>query len=219
MGLLDDLKKQAEMVKSQQLDQSALQADRLKTVEQKMKQTFDYLGDLFKQLAVLKPENTRAFPVPGMGDLGGMRFVESFIDYRKKRIDDIEYFDSITFYVKWQRPDNPVIESDMLGTIQKARDALNQQKLKYTEESFKNARGVPVIRLTAELAMISNVNINADHVQGRLMVVAGNVTRMGQEHLAIPAPEVSEALLEKFALMLLGQPTDMGKYRVVAPVR
>src|SRR4051812_35027308 len=105
MGLLDDLKKQAEMVKSQQLDQGALQAEKVKTVEEKMKQAYAYLFDLLKQLQVVQPEHPFSFPVNGMGDLGGMRFLESFIDYRNKRIDDVEYFDRITFYLKWRRPE------------------------------------------------------------------------------------------------------------------
>ena len=42
MGLLDDLKKQADLVKTQQILQQNLQGDKLKLVEDKMKQTFQY---------------------------------------------------------------------------------------------------------------------------------------------------------------------------------
>lgn len=219
MGLLDDLKKQAEVVKSQQLDEKGLAADKLKTVEQKMGQTFHYLQDLFKQLAVVKPEHPMAFPVSGMGDVGGMRLAEAFIDYRKKRIDDVEYYDYITFYVKWKRPENASIESDMLGTIQKAKDALTQHRLKFTETSFKNARGVAAIRLIAEVVMTCNITITSDHAQGRLLIAANNLLRMGMEHLAVPAPEISEAWLESFAHALLGERGDLGKYRIPAPAR
>jgi len=31
-------------------------------------------------------------------------FTESFIDYRKRRINDKEYFDTTHFFVKWQAP-------------------------------------------------------------------------------------------------------------------
>ena len=40
MGLLDDLKKQADLVKTQQILQQNLHGDKLKLVEDKMKQTF-----------------------------------------------------------------------------------------------------------------------------------------------------------------------------------
>ena len=53
MGLLDDLKKQAELAKSQQISEKSLQAESLKVVETKAKQTFQYLNDLLKQLAIL----------------------------------------------------------------------------------------------------------------------------------------------------------------------
>jgi len=40
MGLLDDLKKQADLVKTQQILQQHLQGHKLKLVEDRMKQTF-----------------------------------------------------------------------------------------------------------------------------------------------------------------------------------
>jgi len=94
-----------------------------------------------------------------------------------------------------------------------------QQKLKFTKENFKNARGVAALRLAAQVAMICNVNITTDHAQGRLVFALGNVMRTGIEHLAIPAPEIGEAWLEDFARILLGAKTDLGKYRVAPPVR
>ena len=57
MGLLDDLKKQADMVKSQRLSQKAILEESIKLVEAKMHQTSLYLNDLLKQLVVLKPVN------------------------------------------------------------------------------------------------------------------------------------------------------------------
>ncbi|MBI2318982.1 MAG: hypothetical protein HYU75_18805, partial [Betaproteobacteria bacterium] len=50
MGLLDDLKKQAEMVKTQQLSQDSLRDEALRLVEETMKHTSHYLTDLLKQL-------------------------------------------------------------------------------------------------------------------------------------------------------------------------
>ena len=49
MGLLDDLKKQADLVKTQQIHQQNLQGDKLKIVEEKMKQTFQYVHELLNE--------------------------------------------------------------------------------------------------------------------------------------------------------------------------
>jgi len=65
MGLLDDLKKQADLVKTQQILQQNLQGDKLKLVEDKMKQTFQYVHELLKQLAVLKPTSPLVYSILG----------------------------------------------------------------------------------------------------------------------------------------------------------
>ena len=53
MGLLDDLKKQAEQVKTQQLSKEQLQQHGVKDIDDKAKQLFQYVGELLKQLVQL----------------------------------------------------------------------------------------------------------------------------------------------------------------------
>ncbi|MFM9968379.1 MAG: hypothetical protein ACKVQK_08280 [Burkholderiales bacterium] len=101
MGLLDDLKKQAELAKTQQVSAKSMQEESMKAVEAKAKMTFQYLHDLLKQLAVLKPVNPLNFSIPGVAELKNLAYLDSFIDNRKKRIHDVEVIDIITFYIKW----------------------------------------------------------------------------------------------------------------------
>jgi hypothetical protein len=217
MGLLDDLKKQAEMLKSQQNVQQNLQADKIKLVEEKMKQTFQYVNELLKQLAVLKPASPLVFTVPGVGELKGLSFVDSFIDYRRKRIDDKEYFDTINFYMKWDSGNTLVIEHDMPAATQRVRESLWASKLKFTEEEKKNAKGFAVgARFTVPVAMVTDVIIKADHDQGRLLMQARNLLGVGIDSFVMPAPEVSDAALEELARTLIGQASNFRKFRVVA---
>ena len=129
MGLLDDLKKQAAEVRSQQVDEGEVRRQNIRQVDQKMRQTFQYLNDLFKQLAVLKPETGEKVFISGIGQVGGMKYADSFIDYRTKRVDEVDYFDYINFYLRWQRPDKLVFESDMLGTVAKVRSEEHTSEL------------------------------------------------------------------------------------------
>src|SRR6266853_2065702 len=110
MGLLDDLKKQADLVKTQQILQQNLQGDKLKLVEDKMKQTFQYVHELLKQLGVVKPTSPLVYSIPSVADFRNLVFTESFIDYRKRRINDKEYFDTTHFFVKWAGPDTVVTD-------------------------------------------------------------------------------------------------------------
>ena len=215
MGLLDDLKKQADMVKSEQHSQQSLLQARLKLVEAKMNQTFLYLNDLLKQLAVLRPTNPMAYSIPGIGDLQNLGFAESFIDYRKKKISDKDYYDAITFFIRWASPGNLSIERDMPVTIQKVRDVLWEFGLKFAEEDIKKpGGGFLKTKFTLPHAITCDVTISADHENGALVVKGKHLLRLGAESLRIPAEAVDEALLDEFAKMLIGQPTLLRKYRV-----
>ena len=214
MGLLDDLKKQAEMLKSQQLSQQSLLQESIKVVEAKMHQTFLYLNDLLKQLAVLRPTNPTAYSIPGIGDFQNLAFAESFIDYRKKKIDDKDYYDFITFFIRWTLPANLVLERDMPATIQKVRDVLWSYGLKFTEEEIKKpGGGFQKMKFIVPSTVTCDITVTADHENCRLVVKGKHFLRLGADELRIPAYDVNEALLEEFAKMLIGQPSVLRKYR------
>ncbi len=214
MGLLDDLKKQADMVKSQQVSQQSMLQESIKLVEAKMNQTFMYLNDLLKQLAVLRPSNPTVYLIPGIGEFQNLGFVESFIDYRKKKIDDKDHYDAINFFIKWASPANLVIERDMPATIQKVRDVLWSFGLKAVEEEIKKSGGgFQKMKFTLPHTVTCDITISADHENARLLVKGKHFLRLGPEELRIPAMDVNEALLEEFAKMLIGQPTALRKYR------
>ena len=214
MGLLDDLKKQAEIKKTQQISQQSMLQESIKLVEAKMRQTFLYLNELLKQLAVLKPTNPTAYSIPGIGDFQNLEFAESFIDYRKKKIFDKDYYDYITFFIKWATPADISFERDMPATMQKVRDVLWSFGLKFTEEEIKKPGGAfQKMKFTVPSAITCDIIIAADHDNGRLVVKGKHFLRLGADELRIPAGDVDEALLEEFAKMLIGQPNVLRKYR------
>ncbi len=216
MGLLDDLKKQADMVKSQQLSQQSMLQESVKLVEAKMNQTFLYLNDLLKQLAVLRPTNPMVFSIPGIGDLQNLAFSESFIDYRKKKIGDKDHYDLITFFIRWASPASITLERDMPATIQKVRDVLWSYGLKFTEEEIKKpGAGFQKMKFNLPSSITCDINITADQENCRLLVKGKHFLRLGNDELRIPAGDVNEALLEEFAKMLIGQPSVLRKYRAV----
>jgi hypothetical protein len=216
VGLLDDLKKQADLVKTQQILQQNLQGDKVKLVEDKMKQTFQYVHELLKQLAVVKPKSPLVYSIPNVGDFKDLVFAESFIDYRRKRINDKEYFDTIHFFIKWASPETIVIEKDMPPAMQRIRESLWLSKVKFVEEEKKNARGFVVgAKFVVPASVLTDIVVKADHEQGRLLFQATHIFGLGVEQFVVPAAEISEEMLEDFAKALIGQPSQIRKYRVV----
>lgn len=216
MGLLDDLKKQADLVKTQQILQQNLQGDKVKLVEDKMKQTFQYVHELLKQLAVVKPQSPHVYSIPNVGEFRNLVFAESFIDYRRKRIGDKEYYDTIHFFIKWAGPDTIEIEKDMPPAMQRIRESLWLSKVKFVEEEKKNARGFVIgAKFVVPASVLTDIVVKADHEQARLLFQATHIFGLGVEQFVVPAAEIGEEMLEDFARALIGQPSQIKKYRVV----
>lgn len=216
MGLLDDLKKQAEQVRTQQLSQEQMQQQSVKEVDAKAKQIFQYVNELLKQLAVVEPTNPLVFTIPGIGALKELKFTDSFIDYRKKRMADQDCFQSIRFYIKWTSPNNLVIERDMPQLAQRVRDALTMAGVKFEEEDVRNAKGVVAnTRFTVPAAIVADFQIMVDYEQGKFTIRTKNVMRLGNDDLIIPVTEINEPFLEEFAKTMLGQQTNINRYRAL----
>lgn len=215
MGLLDDLKKQADLVKTQQISQQTLHGDRLKLVEDKMKQTFQYAHELLKQLGIVKPTSPLVYSIPGVTEFRNLAFAESFIDYRKKKISDKEYFDTVHFFIKWAGPDTYTTEKDMPPAMQRIREALWLSKIKFIEEEKKNAKGFVVgAKFIVPASVLTDVIFKADHEQGKLNFQTTHMFGLGVEYLSVPAQEINESLLDDLAKALIGQPSEIRKFRV-----
>lgn len=220
MGLLDDLKKQADQVRSQETLQRAASAANLEAVEAAMGRTFHYFLELLKQLAVIKPANGLVFSVPGLGEFANLGYHEGSIDYRKKTINDRDYYDRLELYVKWAKPDNLVIERDMPATIKKVSDQLWAVNLKFSEEVIKNAKGSLVkTRFVVPANIRAELSIHADHMGGKLLIYGRNILRLGPDDFALPAGEVTESVLEELAALLIGQQSEFRRFRTVLPRR
>jgi hypothetical protein len=215
MGLLDDLKKQADLVKTQQIQQQTLQGDKVKLVEDKMKQTFQYVHELLKQLGIVKPTSPLVYSIPGVTDFRNLVFAESFIDYRKKKINDKEYFDTVHFFIKWAGPDTYTTEKDMPPAMQRIREALWLSKVKFIEEEKKNAKGFVVgAKFIVPASVLTDIIFKADHEQGKLHFQTTHMFGLGVEYISVPAAEITEGMLDDLAKALIGQQSEIRKYRV-----
>jgi hypothetical protein len=218
MGLLDDLKRQADQVRTQENLQRTVKDENIRVVESAMARTFQYLMELFKQLGVLKPTNPVAYAIPGVGDLANLQFTDSHVDYRKKKIGDKDYYDRIEFYLKWSLPQNLVVERDMPPAAKKVRDMLWSVNVKFSEEEIKGPQGTVLkTRFTIPSAMVTEAEIRADHNERRILFSGKNLLRLGRDDFVIPADDLNDSSLDEFAKVLIGQPSGFRRFRTVLP--
>src|SRR5207237_1083943 len=82
VGLLDDLKKQADALKAQDVDKTESLRSSAVTVDHALRRTFLYLNDLGKQLNVVQMPSPFAFDLPTIGKIDGLILKDFFCDFR-----------------------------------------------------------------------------------------------------------------------------------------
>jgi hypothetical protein len=218
MGLLDDLKRQADMVRTHDSLQKSNLQENVRVVDQAMHKTFLYLLELFKQLEVIRPANPVVYHIEGVGTIKDLKYGGGFVDPRKKKFADRDVYDYMDFYVKWAAPASMVIERDMPHTIKKVRDMLWLFNIKFTEVETKTPYGsVSKVQFTIPAAVTVNFTLKADIEGRRLLFYGKNALQLGIDDFALPADDLTDPVLEELAKMLIGQRNDFIKYRTTLP--
>jgi hypothetical protein len=220
MGLLDDLKRQADMVRTHDSLQRSNLQENSRVVDEAMHRTFLYLLELFKQLEVLKPANPTVYEIEGVGTLKDLKYVSGFVDPRKRKFADRDVYDYMDFYVKWAAPASMVVERDMPHTIKKVRDMLWHSNIKFTEVETKTDFGsVGKCKFTIPAALTVNFTLKADIEGRRLLFYGKNALRLATDDFVVPADELTDELLEELAKVLIGQQrgSSFMRYRAALP--
>jgi hypothetical protein len=221
MGLLDELKKQAEGLKS---ENQRTTADSLvvntKLTEAKMQQTFEFLNELIKQLNVLRPESPRGFDIETAGRFEKLLLDDFFVDYRKRKIGDKEFFDHIILRFKHGNDQVLEVTRDSQQLIERLRDFLMVSNLKFEMTEKKNERGF-VLSATFKIPCVvrSEVIIQARGDVAQLVFKIKNIERINSFDLQFPASEVTENMLDEFARYIVGKTNkfkDIGQYMTLS---
>jgi hypothetical protein len=221
MGLLDELKKQAETLKNEtQRTTAASLVLNTKLTEAKMQQTFQFLSELTKQLNVLRPESPRGFDIETVGRFEGLILDDFFLDYRKKKIGDKDYFDHIILRFKHASDQVMEVKRDSQQLIDRLRDFLLSANVKFDMSEKKNERGF-TLHADFKIPYIvrSEVIIFAKGDVAQLVFKIKNIERISSFELQFPASEISESMLDEFARYLVGKTNkfkEIGQYMTLS---
>ena len=218
MGLLDDIRKQAEEIKRGQVNQHAVRVENIVAVERAMASMLRYAADLFKQLEVVQPKNPIEYAIPNVATIGGLAFKEAFVDSRRKKIGDRETYDYLTLMVTWAADAPVTARFDMPPLVQRARDVLWEHGLRFGEREVavpgSSARGV---ELTIPRRLVTSLTVTANLENGSLDVKTRNLTRFGQDDFRIPIEQFNDTVNEDVAQAVLGRRSGLGRFRAVLP--
>lgn len=217
MGLLDDLKQQAESRKVQEQTNEAQKAHNLQEVNTALRGVFQYFTELANSLNILKPEIARNFYIEGTTKFDNLGQGNYRVRDRRKTVDHRDYFEEVTLRFSWSGSQPLVVEKDTPALIQRLRDSLAGYNLRYECREVKNERGaVERAIFTIEPEVIADAAFTGNWDTGKVRLTLKNVEMLGAIDLQYETAELDGALFEELAKLLLGKPNnlrDLGKYQ------
>ena len=208
MGLLDDLKKQADALKANEVDKTESLRSSAVAVDHSLRRSFLYLNDLGKQLNVVQMPSPFKYNLPTVGDIEGLIVKDFFCDFRSKHFIDKDYYGEVhVAYRAWS--DRVLTVKKGPDEMEKFRDILWQNNLEHTSEQFRDNRKVithEVFKVKCDLRV--QAKIEGNHETSRLKIVTKNVGGLQVDIFNLMAAEMNDKAIEEFAKYFIGRPNE-----------
>ena len=206
MGLLDDLKKQADDLKAQDTDRTESMRSTAVSIDHALRRSFLYLNDLGKQLNVVQMPSPFKYGLPTVGDIDGLVIKDFFCDFRSKHFIDKDYYGEVhVAYRCWS--DRVLTVKKGPDDMEKFRDVLWQSNIEHKSEQFRNERKVithEVFKVNCDFRV--QAKIEGDHETGKIKIVTKNVGGFSVDLFLLMGQEMNEQGVEEFAKYYIGRP-------------
>lgn len=219
MGFLQQLKQQAQEVKSQQGTQvQALDAN-IKATEDACQSVHHYLADLAAQLNVIEPD-ARSLSLDGRTRWPAMKLSQFRFDVRKKTLRQREVVDFVA--LGWQmlpRVATPTpngtpasVSVNFPPDLERVESRLRAGQIKHArlEQRHPETRKLQAIVFEHDLAARASVLFTADHDQALFQVRLACVTGLDSQTVTLPASAITTAWLDDLAKAIVGQGSSWG---------
>ncbi len=205
MGLLDDLKKEADSLKNQEAERTQSQKANAVQVDQALRKTFQYMNELFRQLNVVKPACERAYDLLTVGKIGGLTQSDYRIEYATSQRNNSEHYENLTLTFKRAKPEQFSVKREA-EQIERFRDLLWQNNMRFTSEPFRNDRRVIVYEtFLINSEVICGADIVGDYDEGVIRFKLKNVEDFGPTVYTLEPLAVTDKSLEELAKLFIGK--------------
>jgi len=212
MGLLDDLKKEADTLKNQEAERTQSIKANAATVDRALRKTFQYMYELFRQLNVVKPACPRTYDLLTVGKIDGLIQSDYRIEFRTSQRDNKEHYENLSITFKRSKPEQLSVKREA-ENIERFRDLLWQNNMRFTSEPFRNERRVIIMEVfKINCDIICGVDIVGDYESGAIRFKLKNVEDFGPTLYTLEPDAVNDQSLEELATLLIGKDSNFKNY-------
>jgi hypothetical protein len=208
MGLLDDLKQQADTLRQKQQVTQAELNQNLQLAHAALKDGLHYLVDLFNSLNVIKPVVTRYYYLEG-----GATKLENLLqcDYncngRRLTVDHRDYIEAIVLRFRCLAPGQITIEKVSDPMVQRLRDHLWTHALKFDVNEVRNERGyIERGQFTVKCEVPVTITISADLENAMIKINCKNLEKLGEYTYSYDFDEFGKDVLEELGKVIIAKP-------------
>lgn len=208
MGFLDDLKRQADALKTQQGEDTALLARNAALVEAACKGAWQYCFDLAQQLNVLQPVPRHRISFDKTTAVDGLKRCEFRVDARKKMHRDQEVHDHVVIHAVQKTGQKLSLAKDFPPEIERLESRLRQAGITPDTQWVRqpDTGRLEHVRFTFTADIVLMAKILPDHDRGRLRFQLHNFDALESVTADFPARAVGSELLDQLARWLVGEP-------------
>lgn len=220
MGLLDDLKQQADSILLRERSAEEDRVSRVKQAHERMHEALQYWIELFKALNVLKPQVVRNYFVEGSTTLYDLAQCDYNVNSRRITVDHHDYIDSIELRFRCVSNEKVTIEKESDRLVTRLREHLWQHGLKFELREVRR-EGAYVERgvFTVLGEVTPRLTFGTDVAAGRVNLTLRNLERLGEYTYSYDFDEFGRELFEEIGKAILAQPNRlrrMGRHQAEA---
>lgn len=218
MGLLDDLKQQADSLRQkQQVTQEEI-GQNLLLAHAKLKDALHYWIELFNSLNVIKPVVPRYYYLEGgVSKLENLLQCDYNVNGRRLTLDHKDYIEAIVLRFRCVADDKLILEKESDPMVKRLREHLWGNNLKFDLKEIRNERGYVergIFTIFCDVAVM--VTIVADLENAQIKIVTKNLEKFGEYAYIYDFDEFGQEILEELAKSIIAKPNTfraLGKHQ------
>jgi hypothetical protein len=209
VGFLDDLKRQADALKTQQTLDTATLARNAALVEAACKTVWHYWLDLAQQLNVLQPTAPVRFSLDKATPLDGLKRCDFRVDARRKQHRGEEVYDHVVIHALQKSGRTITMSKDFPPEIERLESKLRQAGISPDTKWVRHPESgrLEEVRFSFVADLTMMVRVLPDHDQGKLRFQINNFDCLETVTADFPAHRVGSDLLDQLARWMMGEVT------------
>ena len=208
MSFLEQLKQQADQVRSTRGVDSAVLNARIDATELACQTVFKYWIDLAKHLSVIQPPSLGRYVFDPQLVLEGLQFSNFRTDIRARSLGGRTVTDHVALYCDLKTGRHAQLTKNFVADIERLEARIEQTGVRCIPDIRRDRSTNKIVEIHYDFVadMHASVRMRPDHEHGRVEFTMDNLDGIARWVVAFDAAAVDAHLLDELSRWIMGQP-------------